>query len=281
MMRANAGQDGVSSLKCYRGGLWPLRSREQRSVSRIIEAVASALARAAIANGDLVLVALSGGPDSVAMLHALISLQQRFGLKVAAAHLNHRLRGAESDRDECFVRDLCRRLAIELAVKRAENLQSGSPNLEERARELRYVFLNRTADRLDARYIALAHHADDQAETVLMRMLRGSGIAGLAAMAKVGPGRLFRPLLTVRRSEILAYLNAIGADYVTDSTNASAAILRNRVRNDLLPLLEREYAPALGHRLAEMASEMRAVADLIETAARHNCHERCAHGHGR
>jgi tRNA(Ile)-lysidine synthase len=125
------------------------------------------------------------------MTHALHRMRDgihgvRFEL--AAAHLNHRLRGAESDRDEGFVRDLCERLEIELSIELADGL-ANSPNVEERARNLRYRFLNRAADRFDARYIALAHHADDQAETVMMRLLRGSGAAGLAAMESGGPGR--------------------------------------------------------------------------------------------
>jgi tRNA(Ile)-lysidine synthase len=151
-------------------------------------------------------------------------------------------------------------------VERAEGL-AGSANLEERARDERHRFLNRAADAIGADYIALAHHGDDQAETVLMRMLRGAGVAGLAAMAERGPGRLIRPMLDVSRTTILDYLRARGIAFVEDSSNRSPEILRNRIRSELIPMLEREYAPGLRRRLAEVASEMRAVDDFMVAAA--------------
>jgi tRNA(Ile)-lysidine synthase len=243
-------------------------------IVRIMErAISSALEDSGVARGERILVAVSGGADSVALVHALHRLggglkrdenQPRYLL--TAAHLNHQLRGAESDRDERFVRELCERLQIELIVERTDRL-IGSSNLEERARDLRHEFLNRAADRIGARRIALAHHADDQAETLMMRLLRGSGATGLSAMGSTGPGRIVRPMLTLRRVQILAYLNAIGATYVTDSSNLSPAILRNRLRNDLLPLLEREYAPRLSRRLVELADEMRSLNDYIGSEA--------------
>ncbi|MGH7839385.1 MAG: tRNA lysidine(34) synthetase TilS, partial [Candidatus Binataceae bacterium] len=153
-------------------------------------------------------------------------------------------------------------------VERARGLKAAGANLEERARELRHAFLNRVADRLDASLIAIAHHADDQAETVLMRILRGAGAAGLAAMAEAGPGRLWRPLLTVTRATIMAYLAQIGATWTTDSSNASPRILRNRIRRELIPRLEREFAPGLAGRLTELAGELRALDDFLTVAAR-------------
>ncbi len=235
-------------------------------------AVATALVQAGARRGDRILIALSGGADSVALTRALHRLDSA-GYAFAVAHLNHRLRGAESDRDERFVRELCDRLQIELFVEFTEAL-AGSSNLEERARHLRYEFFDRVADRISARYIALAHHADDQAETVMMRLLRGSGAAGLAAMAPIGPGRIVRPLLRLRRDEILAYLRAIGAEYVSDSTNLVPAILRNRVRHELLPMLERAYAPRLRGRLTELAIEMRSLDDYIANEARRELNRR-------
>jgi tRNA(Ile)-lysidine synthase len=239
-----------------------------RAVARVVDAVAAALARVPVRKGELILLGLSGGADSVALTHALRTVAHSHGARLAAAHLNHRLRGAESDRDERFVREMCCRLGLELVVERADGLGPDTPNLEERARELRYSFLNRTADRLGASHIAHAHHADDQAETVLMRLLRGAGMAGLGAMAEAGPGRLIRPLLGVSRAALLAYLDAIGAHFVTDSTNLSTTPLRNRVRNELLPMLEREYAPRLRDRLVELSSELRSVRDFLTSLAR-------------
>jgi tRNA(Ile)-lysidine synthase len=249
-----------------------MRSSSGRIAASLLDPVRRVLSRARLSPADTILIALSGGPDSVALTHALHLLQQRPAssspaYRLAAAHLNHRLRGEQSDRDERFVLDLCRRLGIELVVERAAGLSLDSPNLEEFARDHRYAFLNRTADRMGARHIATAHHADDQAETVLLRLLRGSGAAGLAAMAENGRGRLIRPLLAVRRQEILAWLAAIGAEYVTDATNFSPDILRNRVRHQLIPMLERQYIPGLGRRLSELSSELHALDDFLTAAA--------------
>ncbi|MGH7814890.1 MAG: tRNA lysidine(34) synthetase TilS [Candidatus Binataceae bacterium] len=235
---------------------------------QIVErAVAGALARAAIRPGASILAAVSGGADSTALLHVLLDLRERSGFRVAAAHLNHRIRGAESDRDEAFVRAMCARLGVDAIVERASGLRAGMPNLEERAREARHAFLNRAADSIGAAHIALAHHSDDQAETVMIRLMRGAGAAGMGAMAPVGPGRIIRPLLELSRAEIIAYLRARRIGFVEDSSNRSPAILRNRVRAELLPMLERDYAPGLSRRLVELAGEMRSLGDLAASAA--------------
>jgi tRNA(Ile)-lysidine synthase len=257
-----------------------------RGVIHLVERAISAAFTRSVADlrstpADRILIAVSGGADSVALTHALHRLRdgRRYphctlaGYTLMVAHLNHRLRGEESDRDELFVRELCERLQIELVIERAKNLVDAS-NLEERARDLRYAFLNRTADRVGAHLIALAHHADDQAETVMLRLLRGSGAAGLAAMGETGPGRIVRPLLTLRREEILAYLEAIGASYVVDSSNFSPAILRNRVRHELIPMLERDYAPRLSRRLAGFAREMRALDEYVSSEGRRELYRR-------
>ncbi|MGC1336727.1 MAG: tRNA lysidine(34) synthetase TilS [Candidatus Binataceae bacterium] len=221
-----------------------------------------------VSRDSLILVALSGGADSVAMLHALLDLRGLFGYRLAAAHLNHRIRGAEADRDEAFVRELCSRLAIDLVVERAEGLDAAMPNLEEAARDARHDFLRRTAERLGAKHVALGHHRDDQAETVLLRMLRGAGIAGLGAMDEAGPNRIVRPMLSLSRQDIRAYLHAIGALFVEDSSNESATLMRNRIRHELIPTLE-SYAPGVGARLAELSGEMRTLdAYVTREAAR-------------
>src|SRR5262249_10620375 len=127
---------------------------------------------------------------------------------------------------------------------------------------------NAAADRCGADFIAVAHHADDQAETVLLRLLRGAGAAGLGAMRENGPGRIIRPLLKVSRADVLAYLDSIGAAFVVDSTNSSIAIRRNRVRHELIPHLEREYGVGLRERLVALADEMRSLDDFAICAAR-------------
>jgi tRNA(Ile)-lysidine synthase len=235
--------------------------------NRLVKAVSAALARAGIRPDSSILLGLSGGADSVALLHVLLEFQSQDGFKLAAAHLNHRIRAAEADRDEAFVRELCRRLDIELIVEHATTLDLTAGNLEERARDVRRDFLDRAADARGANFIALAHHADDQAETVLMRMLRGAGVSGLAAMAASGPGRILRPMLQVTREEIQDYIRDLQLEFVEDSSNASRSILRNRIRHELLPMLEREYAPGVSGRLAELGDEMRALDDLVETLA--------------
>jgi tRNA(Ile)-lysidine synthase len=239
-----------------------LPASEQRVVAKVENQVARVVGPLVSHPRIRLLAAISGGPDSMASLYALQRIRGRLHFELAAAHLNHGIRGLESDRDERFVRELCDQLKIDLVVERAYGLRSA--NLEERARELRYEFLNRAADTLDAQFIVVGHHQDDQAETVLLRLLRGAGIAGLAAMAEFGPGRLVRPLLSLDRATILAYLQAIGAGYVLDSSNLESGVLRNRVRAALLPQIAREYSPGIARRLAELAAEMRELNSFIE-----------------
>src|SRR5271170_7326734 len=227
-------------------------------------AIEAALVRAGVGRGASIVIGLSGGGDSVALTSALLALRKRMGLKLAAAHLNHRLRGEESDRDEEFVRAMCARLGLELQVERAEGLGAISgANLEERARDARREFLARAADRVGADFIALGHHRDDQAETVLMRLMRGAGAAGMAAMAERGPARLIRPMLSISRAEVREYLKGCAIPFVEDSSNSSRDFLRNRIRGELIPMLERDYAPGLGGRLVELADEMRSLDALV------------------
>jgi tRNA(Ile)-lysidine synthase len=220
-----------------------------------------------------ILLALSGGADSVALLYALGELGPHFGYRLVAAHLNHRLRGEESGRDEAFVRDLCSARGVELVAEQSNDLDPAAPNLEERAREARWAFLAGAAARIGASRIATAHHADDQAETVMLRLLRGAGAAGLGAMAatrQLGEAgvTIMRPMLGVWRHEILRYLDSIGARYVSDSSNADLSFLRNRIRIELLPALERDYAPGVRRRFAALAAEMRGLDDYVTAAAR-------------
>jgi tRNA(Ile)-lysidine synthase len=239
----------------------------QRQRKAFLAEVRHTLDRVAVRPGAAIVVALSGGADSVALLHALAELRESCGFRLAAAHLNHALRGDESDCDQRFCDDLCARLKVEFVVERATELAPQMPNLEEAARQVRHEFLNRAAVQTDSDYVALGHQADDQAETVLMRLLRGAGVAGLSAMAETGPGRLIRPLLSLSRGDILSYLEEIGAPFVTDASNFSSALLRNRIRHDLLPTLNLEYAPGTSKRLAALAAEMQSVDRFLSRAA--------------
>ncbi len=196
-----------------------------------------------------VLVAVSGGADSVALLHALHALARHRRWRLTVAHLNHGIRGRAAAADAAFVRDLARRLRLPCIVGRATVpaiARQRGMSLEMAARAARYAFFARAARRAGAAVVATAHTADDQAETVLMRLLRGAGSAGLGGIpyAAEHPGiRVVRPMLDVTRQAVLAYLNARDSGWREDATNADCAIPRNRVRHELLPQLERDFNP--------------------------------------
>jgi tRNA(Ile)-lysidine synthase len=223
-----------------------------------------------------VVVAVSGGADSVALLRLMANL--RLGGKSAdshgrliVAHFNHALRGGESEADEHFVVQLAEQLNLECQVGRADRQQllaRSGDGIENAARQLRYDFLLHTAETLGARYVATAHTADDQVETILHRIVRGTGVAGLAGMSRVRPLSpavgLIRPLLGVRRQEILDYLDSLGQPYCTDTTNADCSFTRNRIRQQLLPLLAADYNSQVVDallRLGQLAGEVQAVID--------------------
>lgn len=199
--------------------------------------------------GDSVICAVSGGADSVALLFALYLLKDRLGIRLEAAHFNHRLRGQESDEDEAFVRGLCSQYDIPLHVGTGE-VKAGKKGLEAAARDARYGFLLS----LDGK-IATAHTADDNAETVLMRLIRGTGLKGLGAIAPVS-GRVIRPMLLTNRQEVEDFLAVWGLPHREDSSNASDAFLRNRLRHDVMPLLKAEN-PRLAENLSRMALRLR------------------------
>ena len=185
--------------------------------------------------GENVLVALSGGADSAALLLSLREL----GYPVRAFHLNHCLRGAESDRDEAFCRRLCEKLGVELTVERVDiAAAAGDSAVEETARRIRYARLEHAAHGVK---IAVAHNADDNLETMLFHLVRGTGAKGLTGIPPVR-GRIIRPLIEVERREIEAFLRERGQDFVTDSTNADTAYTRNRLRQEVVPVL-RELNP--------------------------------------
>lgn len=208
-----------------------------------------------------VLVAVSGGADSVALLAALARLQSRQGIpaQLFVAHLNHQLRGAESDGDETFVRELAARFELAALSERIDVAAAAAmtgQNLEATARRLRYDFLRRAAEACGAGYVFTAHTLDDQAETVLLRLLRGSGAEGLRAihqrMALSEQVQLLRPLLTVTRAEVLEHCAAYQLSFRTDGSNLSLEFTRNRVRHELLPLL-RTFNPRCAEILARTA----------------------------
>lgn len=216
---------------------------------------------------DHVLVAVSGGADSVALLRALLAAKSIAGGRglLLAAHFNHRLRGDVADADQAWVEQLCSELGVSLAIGQPESGQLAAQpgdGWEATARAARYEFLRRTAEQAGARHLATAHTADDQVETVLHRILRGTGLTGLAGIPKfrlLSPSvAIVRPLLGCRRSEILSYLDDIGQAYRTDATNDELHFTRNRLRHELLPLLRGKFnadVDAAVLRLSSQAAE--------------------------
>jgi tRNA(Ile)-lysidine synthase len=187
--------------------------------------------------GDRVLVALSGGADSVFLLRVLLELKWALDIEVCAAHLNHGIRGEEADRDESFSRALCERLSVPFVSEKIsipDEMKKTGDGCEECARRVRYTFLQSAAKSFDCSKIATAHHADDNIETVLLHMIRGSALGGLTGIRPI-LGNIIRPLLCVSRAEILDSLKEIGQDFVTDSTNASDDMTRNFIRHNILP----------------------------------------------
>lgn len=207
---------------------------------------ATILRRSLARPGDRLGVAVSGGADSVALLHVLRDL----GFELTILHVNHGLRGAESEGDEAFVRALASELGLPVLVHRPE-LHAG--NLEEAAREARYAWFRELVRERRVDRVAVGHTQSDQAETVLFRFLRGSGTAGLAAIRPITADRIVRPLLDVSREEVRDYLASHGLAWREDSSNAVLDFARNRIRRDLLPALERDWNPRLTATLAQTA----------------------------
>jgi tRNA(Ile)-lysidine synthase len=226
-----------------------------------------------IVPGDHVLAACSGGPDSVVLVSLLLKLREEMPLEVSVAHFNHKLRPEAAD-DEAFVRELTRLWVLPL-VTGSKNVRLEARrrklNLEETARLLRYEFLRAAASKSGATKIATGHTMNDQAETFLMRLFRGTGLSGLTGIEPVsGPAGcpVIRPLLGIRREEIEDYLRAEGLRFRTDVSNLDRKFLRNRIRGDLLPKLERDYGPRVVEHLGTLASLIREEDDLLADIAR-------------
>lgn len=218
--------------------------------------------------GGHVLCAVSGGADSVCLLHWLRGRAEEEGFALTAAHFDHRLRGAESDRDAAFVRDLCRDWKVPCVVGEGDvSAEAGrrGAGIEETARALRYDFLERTAEAVGAGRIATAHTANDNVETMLLHLIRGSGLQGLTGI-RPRRGRLIRPLLTTTRAEVEAYLAAHALPHVEDSTNADTAYARNKLRRQVIPLLE-ELNPQVVSRMADTVGCLRADNDYLTAQA--------------
>lgn len=220
-----------------------------------------------IARGDAVLVAVSGGPDSVALLHLVAERKSKWQLRVGVAHLDHGLR-EESARDADFVRMLAERHALTLHTERVDvrDLQCRRRlSIEAAGREARYRFFKQTVERRGFNKVALAHHADDNAETLLLNLLRGSGRLGLGGMPPMREGCFIRPLIRADRAEVLDYLRRRGLPALADPSNDYNGFLRNRIRNQLIPLLEKDYQPGVRAVLQRSAEALREEEEWIES----------------
>ncbi len=233
---------------------------QRRPAARLLPALLACVRKQGmIAAGDRVLAACSGGPDSIALVALLQKLREEMPLEIHLAHFNHRLRDG-ADEDERFVRDLARRWVLPLVAESADVRSHAAKkklNLEEAGRDLRYDFLRRAAARIGATKIATGHTMTDQAETVLMRLMRGTGLSGLAGIAAVVAGKpcpVVRPLLGIAGPDLRAWLAAEGIPYREDPSNLDRRFLRNRIRAELLPDLGRRYEPRIVAHLARLAA---------------------------
>jgi len=210
-----------------------------------------------ITPGDRVNCAVSGGADSMALLWGLYLLKDRLQIDLCAAHFNHNLRGMESDAEEAFVRDFCQRYDIPLYVGSAQVIP-GKKGLEAAARDARYAFFDTLPGKL-----ATAHTADDNAETVLMHLIRGTGLKGLGGISPVR-GNTIRPMLTVTRQQVLTFLEEYHIPHREDSSNAADDFLRNRLRHHIMPLLKKEN-PRISENLSATAARLRQDEDALAT----------------
>ena len=217
--------------------------------------------------GDLIVVAVSGGPDSVCLLHILHELKDALDLHLVVAHFDHGLRPAEDESETAFVRGLAEFLNLPFETAKGRLLAKKAPvSREEAARNARYAFLERARKKRKAQKIALGHNLNDQAETILMRLLRGSGPSGLTGIPPLRGGSIIRPLIEIERPAIEKYLNAKKLASVTDSSNLRTDYFRNRIRLEFMPLLE-QHQPRLVHLLGRTAEILRDEHEYLEKIA--------------
>lgn len=206
-------------------------------------------------NGDRWGIAVSGGPDSMALLEALTELAEPLGIEIGVVHVNHKLRGAESDADESFVRERAQQLDLTVEVETAPIGDCDGENLEAAAREARYSFFERLIAEGAIDRIATGHTQSDQAETVLFRVLRGTGLGGLAAVRPTREPGIVRPLIDVTREEVMQWLAARDGKWCEDSSNLDTRFARNRIRHELMPQLAREWNPRITQALARVGDQ--------------------------
>jgi len=220
-----------------------------------------------IDRGDSVLCAISGGPDSVAMAHILHELSGELGINLTLAHVNYHTRGSDSNAEESLCREIAESLDLDIYVSDvSENILKSlkTGNFQRNAREYRLDFFRSTASEIGVSKIAIGHTRDDVIESSLMHIIRGSGISGLAGIFP-RTGEFVRPVIDCTKDELIGYLDSNGIGYRIDKSNTTSDYTRNRVRNELLPLLEREYNPAIGNSISRLAEIARIFSDYLES----------------
>ena len=216
---------------------------------------------------DSVVIGVSGGPDSVALFHMLFKIAPRYSFRLGVAHLNHCLRQNDSDKDAEFVESLAATFDLPCYVRKRDTRRYQRENrlsLEEAARCVRYEFLDEIAQTYQYNKIALGHHADDNAELLLMNLFRGTGTLGLSGIPPKRDEKIIRPMIRLRRSDIIDFLDQNRLKYVLDRTNADTRHLRNRVRHDLIPVLQKAYNPNISDTLNRLSTIIRSEEEWIE-----------------
>ena len=220
--------------------------------------------------GDRVLIGFSGGPDSTALARSLMALAPRLNISVGLAHLNHCLRGKDADKDEAFARDFARTFRLDLHVDRCDIrdlARREKRSLEDAGRQARYSFFNTLSRQYGYTRTATGHHRDDHTEQVLLNLVRGTGPGGLRGISPVREGRIIRPLIRLRKSEILDFLAELNQSFVTDLSNHDPGFLRNRVRHRLIPLMEKECNPEIRAGLDRLSQIIALEDDYMDTRA--------------
>ncbi|MCD7826562.1 MAG: tRNA lysidine(34) synthetase TilS [Clostridiaceae bacterium] len=239
--------------------------------------------------GESILVGVSGGADSIFLLHALCQLKERFSLQIAAVHIHHGIRGGEADRDQEFTQKFAERLGIACYLFHEDvpcRAKEWEMSVEEAGRAVRYQCFEKLRQRLGFDWIAVAHNRNDQAETILLQLLRGSGLRGLGGI-RAKRDRVIRPLLFLERAEIEAALQKEGLGYCEDATNSGDAYARNRIRNHVLPYLQEQLQPAAVDHIARAGEQLQGIMDYIGQQSRavakrnvkkgmHSCKIECA-----
>lgn len=218
-----------------------------------------------VSDGDTIVVGLSGGPDSICLLHILNNIRSRLNINIEAVHVHHGIRGLSADNDETFCIKLCKEFDINISSYRRdipEESHRTGESMEECARRIRYELFRENLGKLKKGKIAVAHHIDDQAETVLFRMIRGTGVKGLSAMRPQN-GDIIRPLLCMSRKEVISYLEEAGLSYCTDETNLVDEYSRNKIRLNIMPEAEK-ISPSVSKHIADLAVEAAEIADYLD-----------------